>query len=208
MRSAARGTLTRSSNSIARRRRLAAANTPPHPQHLGELIANRVHRVQGGKSVLEHHRHVFSGMGAALLGWQRQHVGAAEPDRAARHPGRRTEQTHHGERADGLATSGLTDDRQRAPGGDGVRESVDGVDHALARAELDGEIVDLEQRGVDRVAHRCTFFPGSGEVEVRCIPQSKLTEAGVCVRRMGRLCCPSGAQRMGGSKGGRSPSPL
>ena len=142
--------------------RVAAADAAPHPQHLGELVAHRVHRVEGGESVLEHHRHVFAGVGAALLGRQRQHVGAAEPDRAPRHPRRRAEQPHHGERADRLAAAGLADDRQRAPGRHGVGQAVDGVEHAVARAELDGEVVDLEQRRRGLVAASSSLTAASG----------------------------------------------
>ena len=169
MRSAARGTLTMSSSSIARRRASPRPMPAPHPQHLGELVAHGVHRVERGERVLEHHRHVLAGVGAALLGRQRQQVGAAEPDGAARHPRRRAEQAHHGERADRLAAAGLADDRQRAPGRHGVGQAVDGVDHAVARAELDGEVVDLEQRRRPRLRRcrrwrpsRCSLIAASG----------------------------------------------
>ena len=118
--------------------RLAAADAPPHPQHLGQLVAHRVHRIERGEGVLEHHRHLFTGTGATLLGGQRQQVGATEPNGAARHPSRRAEQPHDRERADRLATSGFADDRQGASGRHGVGETIDGVDDAVACAELDG----------------------------------------------------------------------
>ena len=122
------------------------------PEHLADLEADAVDRVQRRQRVLEDHRDARAADLPLVLGVHRQHVAALEPDAAAGDHRRRDVQDAHDRlRRDRLARPRLPEDRQGLALVDGVADAVDRVDDAGARAELDVQVVDLEHRAGARV---------------------------------------------------------
>src|SRR5215468_7355954 len=104
---------------------------------LGELTANRQHRVQGGHGLLEDHGDLPASHAAHLLLGERQQIASLEedlpPDDA---PGGLRDQAHDAERAHALAAARLADEGHRLALADVPRDAIDGPDHAPARQEL------------------------------------------------------------------------
>src|SRR5690606_36178413 len=78
-----------------------------------------------------------------------QHVLALEADRPAADPRRPVENAHDGECRDRLAGTGFPDNAEDLAAADVESYPVEHMQHAAARHEVDGEIVDGEQRTVN-----------------------------------------------------------
>src|SRR4029450_2527216 len=83
---------------------------------LGDLVADRQRRIEAGQRVLEDEPDLLAPENANLVVVQLEHVDAVEDDLAgddlARWIG---DQPRDGERRDGLAAAGLTDEPERLP---------------------------------------------------------------------------------------------
>ena len=80
---------------------------------------------------------------------------AADPDRPGQPGVLRVVQAEHRHRRDALAGAGLPDDAERLAALDGVGEVGDGLDQAVVGRELDGQVLDDQERvvGVGRRRH-------------------------------------------------------
>ena len=153
-RRSAAGMRTSRSSSIAWRARLGPADLPVRRDRLGDLHADPHRGVQRPGRVLEDHRHVLAAVPAQLAVAQPDHLGAAQPRRAADRGGPR-QQAHDGAAADRLARARLADDRERAARVDLVVDAVDGADLAAAGREGDPQVLDLKER-----VGRCRLLTG------------------------------------------------
>ena len=124
--------------------RLGPAEREVTLDRLGDLRADPHRRVQGPFRVLEDHRRVPAAVVPQVLFAAADELDAVEPDRAG-HLGGPRQQAQHGVGADGLARTGLADDRQRPAGLDGEADSLHGVDDAAARTELHAQVGYVEQ---------------------------------------------------------------
>ena len=113
-------------------------------QRIGQGAAHGLARIERGVGVLEDHLDGARGLQPLALA----EVAAVERDVAVR----RRDQAHDGERQGGLAAAGFAHQAQALAGLHVERDAVDGlqrVDAAGQRAadlEVDGEIVEREQR--------------------------------------------------------------
>ena len=116
-------------------------------QHLGDLQADRDHRVQRGQRVLEHHRDVPAASLPHLALGERQQVDAVHLHRAGDADAPRRQQPGDRHRRHRLAAPGLPDQADDLPGRDVEAHPVDGDGVGLAApGEGDGEVADLQQR--------------------------------------------------------------
>ena len=139
---------TRSSSSIARSRASRLPRPAALAQRLGDLVADREHRVQAGRRVLEDHRD--------LAAAQRRELGRLEApsrssprqqDLAAEDLARVGHEAQQRAQGDALAAAGLADQADGLPGLD--READAGRPPAAGRAPAGkpiGEVAHLEQR--------------------------------------------------------------
>ena len=113
---------------------------------LGDLVAGGEHRVERGHRLLEDHRRLASAHPAkASFGGVGQLL-AVEADRAAGElAGRRGDQPHDRQRGDRLAAARFPDDAQRLALGGRQAHLVQRRDLAVAGAEGDAQVLDLEQ---------------------------------------------------------------
>jgi hypothetical protein len=109
-------------------------------EHLADLVADREQRVQRRHRLLEDHRDLGAADAAHLALRRLAQVLAGEPDRAARF--RAVDEAQHREGGDRLPGAGFADERELLARRDRERHRVDD----RARAEANGEAVDLEER--------------------------------------------------------------
>ena len=115
-------------------------------QGLGDLPADRQHRVQRRHRLLKDHRNVVAAHVAHLGLAKRQQVAAGEADHARYDAaGWRRHEAQHRQRRDALAAAGLADDRQGFARHDMERDAIDSTDNAVAGEEPGLEIGDFEQ---------------------------------------------------------------
>ncbi len=94
-----------------------AAHAAVHPEHLGDLEADRVDRVQGRERVLEDHGDLLAALVLHLALGQREQVGALQEHSATGDKaGRGVQDAHDGLRGDALAGAGLAQHGQGAAG--------------------------------------------------------------------------------------------
>src|SRR5262249_17485931 len=111
---------------------------------IGQRAPYRLARVERGVRVLEDHLDGTRGLEPLTLG----EVAAVERDMAAR----RRDQAHDGERPRGLAPAGFADEAQALAGLHVECDAIDRLQHVDAAAEraadleMDGEVVEGEQR--------------------------------------------------------------
>ena len=136
---------TASSSSIERVARLVPRDVPVGAHRLHQLRLDPVHRVQAGERVLEDHRDVLAADAAQILLGELQEIAPFEQELAADLRPLRVEQAHDREVRDALPRAGLADDAERLPAPERVGQVGDGVDGALSRRELDGEVAHVQQ---------------------------------------------------------------
>ena len=153
------GMPTRSSSSIARAARLAPRQPAMQAQRLGDLRADRQHRIERRHRLLEDH-----GDAVAADRGHRALVEAAR-DRGPRSgwrrasPGPVLQEAHDGQCGDALAAAALAHQRHRLVGVDGEAHAVDDRRRVAGRPEGDGEILNFQER------HRRRCCPGFHRLE-------------------------------------------
>ena len=115
-------------------------------QHLLDLPADLVDRVQRGHRVLEDHRDL--GPAHALhLGLREPHqVAALVQDLAFEDRVRVADQLHDRHHRDALARAGLADDAEHVPGLERERDAVDRAHDAVLGAERHAQVAHVEER--------------------------------------------------------------
>ena len=113
-------------------------------ERLGDLPADREHRIQARHGVLEDHRDVVAADAPDLVVVHLQDVLTVEDDRSFRDPPRGLrDEAHERERGDRLPAAGFADEAERLAGLEVERHAVDGVHHAVAREELRVQVLDV-----------------------------------------------------------------
>src|SRR3954447_21951748 len=125
--------------------------------HLGDLVADRVDRIERGHRLLEHDRDL-AGADLVHLGRAEWYQVAALPenlaaDDAAR---RHRDQLQHRHGGHGLARARLADDAKGLATIDRDVDAVDRLNLAVVAVEIGLQSLDLEQRSYARV-HHITF---------------------------------------------------
>jgi hypothetical protein len=113
---------------------------------LDDLLADPLDRVQRGHRVLEDHRDLRPADLAQLVLGGAQELGALVVRRAGERGVRRAVEAEQAQRGDRLARAGLAHDGEHLAGAQRQRDVVDGVDGALVGAEVDLEVLDVEQQ--------------------------------------------------------------
>ena len=114
-------------------------------ERLDDLEADGVARVQAGHRVLEDHRDVAAGDAAALAGAEFQQVLTVEAQQVGGDAAGRLHQAHQRQHGHALAGAGFADDAEQLAALDVQVQALDGGKGAVLRAELDGEVADLEK---------------------------------------------------------------
>ena len=123
---------------------------PPQPlvpaDDLGDLLAHRIDRIEGGHRLLEDDGDLLAADVVHLIGPQRHQVPSLPEDLPGDDaPRRHRDQLQDGERGDGLAATGLAHDTQRLLSIDGEVDAVHGLHHAVVGGEMGLEAADLQQ---------------------------------------------------------------
>ena len=148
MRSSGDGMPARRSSAIAFSRACASRQTAMAHQHLDDLLADGVARIERGHRLLEDHRHTVAAQVAQLAVRQIEQArcrrSVTAPVTSALRLG---QQAHHGERRHALAAAGLADQPERRA----ARErEVDAVDRDRAPPAVavkhDAQVFDRQQR--------------------------------------------------------------
>jgi hypothetical protein len=115
-------------------------------ERLGDLPANRQHRVERGHRILKNHGDAVAADVAQLIFTQFQQVLTVEQDFAVDNlAGRLRDQPDQRHHADALAGAGFSHDRHGLTLVDTVRDSIDGMNHAILREELRAEVLHFQQ---------------------------------------------------------------
>ena len=114
---------------------------------LGDLVGDRVDRVQRRHRLLEDHRDLVAAdrLHRALV--KRRQLAAVEGDPAVvRDVTRLVDEPHHRQRSDRLAAAGLADDAERGAGLQLEVDPVDRADRTAVRVEPRPQVLDPQQR--------------------------------------------------------------
>ena len=132
------------------RARAAARPAPCTAAASAICAADGEDRVQRRHRLLEHHADGAAADGAHRALVEREEIAPVEADATgADVPGRRHE-AHHRQRRQRLPAARLADEAQRPSG---IERQADAV-HRRRRAELDAQILDLQQRHAGSLADR------------------------------------------------------
>ena len=125
-----------------------------------DLPPDGQHGVEGRHRLLEDHRDLAPAHTAHGFFVEREQVTALEEDAAADDAaGRRGDEPHDRQRADGFAAAGLAHERDGLAFGDVPRHAVDGADDAAARQKMRLEVDDLEEG--THSARECSMCRGA-----------------------------------------------
>jgi hypothetical protein len=117
------------------------------PDHLGDLIADRVDGVQRRHWLLEDDGDLLRADLAHLLGLERDKVAALPQDLPGDDSaGRHRDELQDRHRGDGLAAAGLADDADGFAAADREIDPVDRVNHAVVSHEMRLQPADVEER--------------------------------------------------------------
>src|SRR5882672_3950144 len=109
-----------------------------------ELLADRVERIERAERILEHHADAPTADGAQRFVRQPVYAPPFEPDFARGDAPRRLDQPHDGEAGERLAGARLADHAEHFAARHGKRHVVDRHQRAAPRAELDSQVLRLE----------------------------------------------------------------
>ena len=114
-------------------------------QHLGDLVADPLDRIECGHRLLKHHGHAGAAQRAQLgVGFGGQFL-ALQPHRTGLDLHRvLRQQAHHRLRGDGFSGTGFTDDADDLVGVDGQVNAAHGVRPVATALDGDGKIGDFE----------------------------------------------------------------
>ena len=121
-----------------------AALVEVQPQRLGDLLADRHHRIERAHRVLEDHGDVPAAELAHLGVGGRDEVLTEETDPTGAPDVLLRQQVHHRTGQDRLARAGLADETERGPAPEGEIDAVDGANRAPGREEVRAQILHLE----------------------------------------------------------------
>src|SRR5215831_5698583 len=126
---------------------------------LGQLLADREHRIERGLRILQNHRDLAAADLAHLRGRALEDILAVEQhlalDGASAALG---QQAHQGERRHALAAARLAHQAQHLAAAQREAHAVDRLDHAAPQEEVGVQVADLEDR---RLAHSCRSLGSS-----------------------------------------------
>src|SRR5436190_3670283 len=126
--------------------RLARADALVNDHRLRDLIADREHRIQRRRRLLEDERDLRSADRLHLALARRGEVAALEAHAAGRDASRRLDETENRQRRHRFAAARLADEAERFPGLDVEADVVDHGHWTAVRVEHRREIVDPEER--------------------------------------------------------------
>ena len=126
--------------------RLAPARAPMDDERLGNLVADREHRVQRRHRLLENQRDFSAADGADGRLVEPEEIAAFEADGTRGNPSRRLHQTEDGKRGDRFAAARLADQAQRLACPDLEADIVHGRDRSARRFEYRRQMLDRQQR--------------------------------------------------------------
>ena len=127
--------------------RLAPVEALVQPNDLGDLLADRVDRVQRGHRLLEDDGDFPAANPAHLVRAERDQIAPFPQDASLDNLARRhRDQFQHGHRGDRLAAAGFADDAQRLTAPDRQIDAVDRPHHAVIGLEMRLEPANFEQR--------------------------------------------------------------
>ena len=116
-------------------------------QHLGDLLADGVDRIERGHRLLEHHRDVFCADAIHLARIERSKIATLIEDLPGDDlSGRHRDQLEDRHRGHGLAAAGFADHADGLAAPDRQIDAVDGSHHAIVGREMRLEAANLEQR--------------------------------------------------------------
>ena len=128
-------------------------------QHLRNLLADRVDRIERRHRLLEDHRDRVAPDVAQVRVRGPGEVLVRKEDGAARDaPRRRGDEPHDGERGHRLAAPGLPHQTQGGPRVELDREAIEHRHGAVAGGELHGEVAQAKERPGPRLVHRWRSF--------------------------------------------------
>ena len=139
--------------------------------HLDDLVADAVHRVQRRQRVLEDHRHPLAAHPVDDLPRRADELGPANRRRTL-DAGRLREQAHQTEERHRLPGAGLPDDAEHLALADVEVDAADRLDVAEHRRERDPEVAQAQDRIRHRLPPRCSL----GSVASRSPSPTKLID--------------------------------
>ena len=118
-----------------------------HAHDLGDLIADREHRVERGHRLLEHHRHASAANLAHRLFVERDEVVSVEVDLAAGlDSAGRADEAEQRERGDRFSAARFADEPDRLAGADVEADAVHRAGDAVLGVEVRAEIANAQER--------------------------------------------------------------
>ena len=114
------------------------------PDHLGDLVADAVDRIQRAHRILEDHRDLLAADVAQLVVVESVELASAIVDRAGDPGVGRAGEPGQGLRGNAFAATGFADDRQHLACRQLERDAVDRLHHTVFGGEADPEVVDRQ----------------------------------------------------------------
>jgi hypothetical protein len=115
-------------------------------QRLGDMGADRHHRIERRHRLLEDHGDAIAADRRHLALAERSEVATVEPDRPARHPARFLQEPHDGQCRHALAAAALAHQGHGLMRIDREADAVDDGGRVRGRPEGDCEVFDFQQR--------------------------------------------------------------
>ena len=144
-----------------------AVHAEVDPEGLGQLKTDRKTGIEAGGRFLKNHGHIFAGQAVAFFRGQAQQVVAIKAHLAGRDSPGVGHQAHQGHHGHALSRARLANDAQHITRIQRQADALDGMQHAAARGELDGQVFDFEQGHGGASAFESAF-----EFGVECVTQT------------------------------------
>ena len=143
------------------------------PQRLGDLMADRVHRVERRHRLLEDHADAVAAQAAIIRIREPRELASFQLDAAGDERAVR-QQSHQRQRRDRLAAAGFADEPERLAALQRKADAAHGLRRAAAGVEANAEIVDGDQRHGCGISHRHRSRASLGSSRSRKPSPSKL----------------------------------
>ncbi|QNQ99423.1 hypothetical protein BGI51_18175 [Pseudomonas oryzihabitans] len=115
------------------------------PQHLGELVADAVGRIEGGHGFLEYHRQAIAAQVAHALFAQGQEVVLAQRQARRLAPGLARQQIHQRQGGERLAAAGLAHQAEHFAPLHLQVQAAHGVQGVIPQGDIDAQVSYVEQ---------------------------------------------------------------